>query len=75
MHRYNNQDHSILTGMLAARNTMGSNYDLWAINADPDYHEDGPEITYEEVRGMNETQPLVPRRVDEAAAPGAAGSD
>jgi len=29
MHRYNNQDHSMLTGVLAARNVMGVRYDLW----------------------------------------------
>ncbi len=34
MHRYNNLDHSMLTGILAARNLQGAQYDLWAINAD-----------------------------------------
>jgi len=29
MHRYNNQDHSMLTGMLAARNLLGEKHDLW----------------------------------------------
>ena len=28
MHRYNNQDHSMLTAILAARNVMGGRYDL-----------------------------------------------
>jgi len=28
MHRYNNQDHSMLTGMLAARNLLGEKHDL-----------------------------------------------
>jgi protoporphyrinogen oxidase len=34
MHRYNNQDHSMLTGILAARNILGEHHDLWAVNAD-----------------------------------------
>jgi protoporphyrinogen oxidase len=41
MHKYNNQDHSMLTGMLAARNVMGARHDLWDVNADPDYMEEG----------------------------------
>jgi protoporphyrinogen oxidase len=33
MHRYNNLDHSMLTGMLAVRNLIGENHDVWAVNA------------------------------------------
>jgi hypothetical protein len=40
MHKYNNQDHSMMTALYAARNIMGANYDLWAINSEPDYHEE-----------------------------------
>lgn len=40
MHRYNNQDHSMLTGMLAARNVMGENHDLWNVNVERSYHEE-----------------------------------
>ncbi|MFA5029355.1 MAG: FAD-dependent oxidoreductase [Patescibacteria group bacterium] len=36
---YNNMDHSILTGIFAARNFMGSNYDVYKVNAEADYHE------------------------------------
>jgi protoporphyrinogen oxidase len=39
MHRYNNMDHSILTGLLAARNVLGARNDLWAVNADDVYVE------------------------------------
>ncbi len=39
MHRYNNMDHSILTGLLAARNVLGERHDLWAVNADEVYLE------------------------------------
>ena len=39
MHRYNNQDHSMLTAMLAVENLLGADHDLWSVNADDDYHE------------------------------------
>ena len=63
MHRYNNQDHSMLTAMLAARNILGARFDLWQINVDQEYHEEGGEITAEEIQKMEATQPLVPQRV------------
>jgi protoporphyrinogen oxidase len=34
MHRYNNMDHSMLTGLLAARNALGERHDLWQVNAE-----------------------------------------
>jgi protoporphyrinogen oxidase len=40
MHRYNNQDHSMLTGMLAAENVSGAQHDVWAVNLAGDYHEE-----------------------------------
>jgi protoporphyrinogen oxidase len=39
MHRYNNQDHAMMTGFLAARNLMGGRHDLWAVNDDAEYLE------------------------------------
>lgn len=39
MFRYNNMDHSILTGMLAARNIVKPLYDIWRVNADEEYLE------------------------------------
>lgn len=39
MHRYNNMDHSMLTGLLAARNVLGGAHDLWTVNADEAYLE------------------------------------
>ncbi len=40
MHRYNNQDHSMLTGLLAAKNILGEEHDLWNVNVERSYHED-----------------------------------
>jgi protoporphyrinogen oxidase len=39
MHRYNNQDHSMLTALLAAKNIVGENHEIWSINVDRSYHE------------------------------------
>ena len=39
MHRYNNQDHSMITGLLAAKNIMGEDHDLWAVNTERSYYE------------------------------------
>ena len=41
MFKYNNQDHSIATGLLAARNILGADHDVWAVNIDAEYHEAG----------------------------------
>jgi hypothetical protein len=39
-HRYNNQDHSMLTAMLAARNVLGADHDVWSVNVERSYHEE-----------------------------------
>ena len=40
MHRYNNQDHSMLTGLFAVRNLFGESHDLWAVNTERSYAEE-----------------------------------
>lgn len=40
LHRYNNQDHSMLAGMFAARNIAGAKLDIWGINVERSYHEE-----------------------------------
>jgi protoporphyrinogen oxidase len=43
MHRYNNQDHSMLTAMLAVENIVAGDTDksnLWEVNTEADYHEE-----------------------------------
>jgi protoporphyrinogen oxidase len=58
MHKYNNQDHSMMTALLAARNIMGmGRYDTWKVNTDAEYHEEGGEAEAQ-TRGR-----LVPQRV------------
>ena len=43
MHRYNNQDHSMLTAMMAVDDILSGNTDknaLWEVNTEMDYHEE-----------------------------------
>ena len=40
MFKYNNMDHSILTGIYAADNILGAHNDIWNVNADQEYHEE-----------------------------------
>jgi protoporphyrinogen oxidase len=50
LHRYNNQDHAMMTGMLAVRNiVLGERNDLWSVNTDGEYHE---EIREKEVKDI-----------------------
>jgi protoporphyrinogen oxidase len=43
MHKYNNQDHAMMTGMMTARNILAGEriYDIWQVNEDAEYHEAG----------------------------------
>ena len=43
MHKYNNQDHAMMTAMLCAENILAGRpvYDLWEVNQDAEYHEGG----------------------------------
>lgn len=40
MHKYNNQDHAMLTALLAVENLFGAEHDIWAINTAEEYHEE-----------------------------------
>ena len=40
MHKYNNQDHSMLAAMMAVWNMQGASHDIWEVNTDFDYHEE-----------------------------------
>jgi protoporphyrinogen oxidase len=43
MHKYNNQDHAMMTAMLTARNILAGDalYNVWNVNEDAEYHESG----------------------------------
>ena len=41
MHRYNNQDHSMVAGVLTVRNILNKETNnIWEINVEDEYHED-----------------------------------
>jgi hypothetical protein len=40
MHKYNNQDHSMLTAMMSVQNMRGASHDVWSVNTDYEYHEE-----------------------------------
>jgi protoporphyrinogen oxidase len=44
MHKYNNQDHAMMTALLAARNILAGHekYDVWSVNDDAEYLESDP---------------------------------
>jgi protoporphyrinogen oxidase len=65
MHRYNNQDHAMMTGMLAARNIVAGErvYDLWNVNEDAEYHEAGEAG----IRAALDSVRLVPEKATRAA--------
>ena len=66
LHRYNNSDHSMLTAMRAVDNILlGTNHDIWAVNAESVYHEEHvePEQPYKDAPGTpGMEQPLASER-------------
>ncbi len=61
MHKYNNQDHAMMTAILAARNIIAGErrYDPWQVNEDAEYSEEGVAGAKEALTGER----LVPRKV------------
>jgi len=65
MHRYNNQDHAMMTAMLTVENILAGRrvYDTWCVNEDAEYHEAGDEgadagLPAREIEGGAGTKPL-----------------
>ena len=66
LHRYNNQDHAMLTGILAVRNSVGGERnDLWSVNTDQNYQEEG--LSREEIPQLEETLAHVFAKLDRLA--------
>lgn len=63
-HRYNNQDHSMMTAMYAAENVRGASHDVWDVNVEEEYHEEGQTDEGRSVSGDR----LVPQRVTRSMA-------
>jgi protoporphyrinogen oxidase len=47
LHHYNNMDHSMRTGLLAARNVLGGKHDVWEVNEDEVYLEEEARVPAE----------------------------
>jgi protoporphyrinogen oxidase len=59
-HRYNNQDHSMMTAVLAVENIVGASHDVWSVNVDDEYHEEVREESAQPASGDR----LVPGRAE-----------
>ncbi len=61
MHKYNNQDHAMMTAMLTVENILAGErvWDTWNVNEDAEYHEAGGSGVAEALK----SERLVPRKV------------
>jgi protoporphyrinogen oxidase len=66
MHKYNNQDHAMMTAMLTVENILAGEtlYDVWNVNEDAEYHEAGTSSAQEALSSVRQ----VPKRVSRSAA-------
>ena len=73
MHKYNNQDHAMMTAMLCVQNILAGQkvYDLWHVNQDAEYHEAG-NAGDQKINGATGVR-LVPSRIKPEERP--AGRD
>jgi protoporphyrinogen oxidase len=67
MHKYNNQDHSMMTALLAVKNILGADYDLWEVNTDQEYQEEPGTalgaVPDPLIAGLRTSQPAIPERI------------
>jgi protoporphyrinogen oxidase len=69
MHKYNNQDHAMMTAMLTVENILAGRrvFDVWAVNQDAEYHEEGESkadaVAAADTTSVPSTGRLVPMRV------------
>ncbi|MEM7541677.1 MAG: NAD(P)/FAD-dependent oxidoreductase [Pseudomonadota bacterium] len=71
LHKYNNQDHSMFTAILASENIQGANHDIWSVNSDDEYHEEvraNDKSIADGAKVLEATQPIVPNTVASNAA-------
>ena len=68
MHRYNNQDHAMMTAMLTVRNIMAGAriHDVWSVNEDAEYHEAGDEGQDADAQAALASTRAVPSRLKAA---------
>ena len=73
MHKYNNQDHSMLTAMMAVENILCANHDLWQINTDQEYIEEISEKPFKDPQTLSAIKRAF-ARMDKFAFAAALGS-
>ena len=59
-HKYTNQDHSMYTAMLTVENLLGASHDIWDVNVEEEYHEEGD--TTSGAKGTGRDAPILPKR-------------
>jgi protoporphyrinogen oxidase len=75
LHRYDSQDHAMLTRLLAARNiTLGERNDLWNVNVDQDYQEEVNELPDRELAELEPLLGEVFHKLDGVSLGGAVGA-
>jgi len=64
MHKYNNQDHAMMTSMLTVKNIAAGEmlYDIWNVNEDAEYHEAGGSGAEEALKSVR----MVPAKLRKA---------
>ena len=63
MHRYNNQDHSMVTAELTVDNLFGAHHDVWAVNVEEEYHEEVTSSSSTSApAGTGRSAPVLPKR-------------
>lgn len=69
MHKYNNQDHAMMTAMLCVENIRAGRpvYDLWQVNQDAEYHEAGARGGQEGATGLRAVPTRLPQPKPEPA--------
>jgi len=79
MHKYNNQDHSMMTAILSVDNIFGAHNDVWSVNVEDRYHEvrDDAETggSTDGERGTGRDAPVLPRSAIDAAADARRGGE
>ena len=65
MHKYNNQDHAMMTAMLTVKNIQAGElvYDIWNVNEDAEYHESGNSGEQQALSSVR----MVPERIKKAS--------
>ena len=67
LHKYNNQDHAMVTGILAAKAVLGEKADPWLVNVEDEYHEQQHDDAFDpsqDLTALLTTQPLVPKTIE-----------